>query len=165
MEALGERVSRRRQLWICWNTCFDCSSANLRIWTASSSGNKSCSQGLKRKTASMLVEWLFRAHNDKNRYISGLCAHSISGHRSQRRSFYSSVQRLCEDQHTLKQRGTLMRTEEYFVYVPDYSSNLLSVSRYTKWGHTFTFKEGERLADEIPEGNPGKTNSKNYLIY
>ena len=37
------------------------------------------------------------------------------GQKSQRRGFQSGAQRLCEDQHTLKQRGIPMRTQKCFV--------------------------------------------------
>ena len=62
------------------------------------------------KTAS--GQWLYRSHSDEHRCVPGLCAHSISGQKSQRRGFQSGGQRLCEDQHSLKQRGIPMRTQK-----------------------------------------------------
>ena len=58
---------------------------------------------------------LYRSHSDEHRCIPGLCAHSISGQKFQRRGLQSGGQRLCEDQHTLKQRGIPMRTQKSFV--------------------------------------------------
>ena len=60
-------------------------------------------------------QWLYRSHSDEHRCVPGLCAHSISGQKSQWRGFQSGAQRLCEDQHTLKQRGIPMRTQKCFV--------------------------------------------------
>ena len=45
-----------------------------------------------------------------------------------------------------------------FLCVPEYSSNLLSVSRCTEWGHSFTFEKKKLL--ETPEGNSGETNRR-----
>ena len=83
-------------------------------------------------------QWLYRSHSDEHRCVPWLCAHSISGQKSQRRGFQFGGQRLCEDQHTLKQRGIPMRTQKSFLCLPDYSLNLLSESRCTEWGHSFT---------------------------
>ena len=66
----------------------------------------------QRKTAGMLVDSGCTDHSDEHRCVPGLCAHSISGQISQRRGFKTGGQRLCEDQHTLKQRGIPMRTQK-----------------------------------------------------
>ena len=66
------------------------------------------------KNAGMLVDSGCTDHRVTN--IDGLCAHSISGQKSQRRGFQSGGQRLCEDQHTLKQRGIPMRTQKCSVF-------------------------------------------------
>ena len=57
-------------------------------------------------------QWLYRSHSDEHQCVPELYAHSISGQKSQRRGFQSGGQRLCEDQHTLKQREIPMRTQK-----------------------------------------------------
>ena len=48
--------------------------------------------------------------------------------------------------------------------VPDYSSNLLSASRCTEWGHSFTF-EKENSCMKLQKGTRVKTSEENYLFY
>ena len=61
-------------------------------------------------------QWLYRSHNGKHRCVPGICAHSVSGQKGlQQRGLQSGGQRLCEYQHTLKQRGISMRTRKCFV--------------------------------------------------
>ena len=47
--------------------------------------------------------------------------------------------------------------------VPDYSSNLLSVSRYTEWGHSFTFDKGNSCRNS--KGTRVKLTQGNNLLY
>ena len=108
-------------------------------------------------------QWLYRSHSDEHRCVPGLCAHSISGQKSQRRGFQSGEQRLCEDQHTLKQRGIPMRTQ-IFLCVPDCSSNLLSVSKYTEWGQSLTFEKGNSCM-KLQKGTRVKLTQENILFY
>ena len=48
--------------------------------------------------------------------------------------------------------------------VPEYSSNLLSVSRCTEWGHSFTFEEGNNCM-ELQKGTRVKLTQRNNLFY
>ena len=75
-------------------------------------------------------QWLYRSHNDEHRCVPELCAHSISGQKSQRRGFQSGGQRLCEDQHTLKQRGIPMQTQKCFVCAWIFFKPLISLKMH-----------------------------------
>ena len=48
--------------------------------------------------------------------------------------------------------------------VPDYSSNLLSVSRCTEWGHSFTFEKVNSCM-KLHKGNRVKLTQENNLFY
>ena len=48
--------------------------------------------------------------------------------------------------------------------VPDYSSNLLSVSRCTEWGHSFTFERGNSCM-KLQKGTRVKLTQDNNLFY
>ena len=48
--------------------------------------------------------------------------------------------------------------------VPDYSSNLLSVSRCTEWGHSFPFERGNSCM-ELQKGTRVKLTQENKLFY
>ena len=48
--------------------------------------------------------------------------------------------------------------------VPDYSSNLLSVSRCTEWGHIFTFERGNSCM-KLQKGTRVKLTQENNLFY
>ena len=48
--------------------------------------------------------------------------------------------------------------------VPDYSSNLLSVSRCTEWGHGFTFEKGNSCM-KLQKGTRVKLTQENNLFY
>ena len=48
--------------------------------------------------------------------------------------------------------------------VPDYSSNLLSVSRCTEWGHSFTFERGNSCM-KLQKGTRVKLTQENNLFY
>ena len=48
--------------------------------------------------------------------------------------------------------------------VPDYSSNLLSVSRCTEWGHSFTFEKGNSCM-KLQRGTRVKLTQENNLFY
>ena len=48
--------------------------------------------------------------------------------------------------------------------VPDYSSNLLSVSRCTDWGHSFTFERGNSCM-KLQKGTRVKLTQENNLFY
>ena len=48
--------------------------------------------------------------------------------------------------------------------VPDYSSNLLSVSRCTEWGHNFTFERGNSCM-KLQKGTRVKLTQENNLFY
>ena len=48
--------------------------------------------------------------------------------------------------------------------VPEYSSNLLSVSRSTEWGHSFTFEKGNSCM-KLQEGTRVKLIPENNLFY
>ena len=56
-----------------------------------------------------------------------------------------------------------MRTQK-LLCVPDYSSNLLSVSRCTKWGHSFTFEKGIRCM-KLQKGTLVKLTQENNFFY
>ena len=108
-------------------------------------------------------QWLYRSHSDEHRCVPGLCAHSISGQKSQRRGFQSGGQRLCEDQHTLN-KGEFQCELKNVLCVPDYSSKLLSVSRCKEWGHSFTFERGNSCM-KLQKGTWGKLTQENNLFY
>ena len=48
--------------------------------------------------------------------------------------------------------------------VPDYSSNLLSVSRCTEWGHSFIFEKGNSCL-KLQKGTRVKLTQENYMFY
>ena len=48
--------------------------------------------------------------------------------------------------------------------VPDYSSNLISVSRCTEWGHSFTFEKGNSCM-KLQMGTRVKLTTENNLFY
>ena len=48
--------------------------------------------------------------------------------------------------------------------VPDYSSNLLSVSRYREWGHSFTSKKRNSFMN-LQKGTRVKLTQENNLFY
>ena len=48
--------------------------------------------------------------------------------------------------------------------VPDYSSNLLSVSRCTEWGHSFNFEKGNSCM-KLQKGTRVKVTQENNLVY
>ena len=48
--------------------------------------------------------------------------------------------------------------------VPDYSSNLLSVSRCTEWGHSFTFEKRNNCI-KLQKGTRVKLTQENNLVY
>ena len=73
---------------------------------------------------------LYRTHSDEHRCVPGLCAHTISGQKSQRRGFQSGGQRLCEDQHTLKQRGIPMQTQKVFLWAGLFFQPLISLKMH-----------------------------------
>ena len=108
-------------------------------------------------------QWLYRSHSDEHRRVPELCAHSISGQISQRRGFQNGGQRLCEDQHTLKQREFQCELK-IVLCVPDYSSSLLSVSRCSEWGHSFTFEKKNRCM-KLQKGTRVKLTRENNLFY
>ena len=60
-------------------------------------------------------------------------------------------------------KGEFQCEHKKVLCVPDYSSNLLSVSRCTEWGHSFTFEKKKQL-HETPEGNSGKNNTRKYFV-
>ena len=51
-----------------------------------------------------------------------------------------------------------------FLFAPDYSSNLLSVSRSTEWGHSFTFEKGNSCM-KLQKGTRVKLTQVNNLFY
>ena len=56
-----------------------------------------------------------------------------------------------------------MRTQNVLC-VPDYSSNLLSVSRCTEWGHSFTFEKRNNCM-KLQKGTRVKLTQENNLFY
>ena len=106
-------------------------------------------------------QWLYRSHSDEHRCVPGLCAHSISGQKSQRIGFRSGGQRLCDNQHTLK--GEFQCELKNVLCVPDYSSNLLSVSRCTEWGHSFPFERGNSCM-KLQKGTRVKLTRKKFVL-
>ena len=109
-------------------------------------------------------QWLYWSHSDEYRCVPGFCAHSISGQKSQRRGFKSGGQRLCEDQHTLKQRWEFQCELKNVLCVPEYSSNFLSVSKWTEWGHSFTFVNRKSWV-KLQKGTRVKLTQENNLFY
>ena len=61
-------------------------------------------------------QWLYRSHRDKDGRDPGLYAHSVSVRKSQWRGFRSDEQRLCEDQHTVKQKRIPIRAQKCSVF-------------------------------------------------
>ena len=103
-------------------------------------------------------QWLHRSHSDEHRCVPGLCAHSISGHKSQRRGFQIDGQRLCEDQHTLKQRGVPMQTENCFMCAGLFFKSLSSRKLH---GVVTQLHFREKKQNDTPKGISGKTNTGN----
>ena len=89
-------------------------------------------------------QWLYRSHSDEHRCAPRICAHSISGQKSQQRALQCGGQRLCEDQHLLEQRANPMRFQKDFACAGLLFKALISLqtSYQTEWGQSFTFEKG-----------------------
>ena len=77
---------------------------------------------------------------------------------------YRVVARGCVRISVPSNKGEFQCELKNVLCVPDYSSNLLSVSRCTKWGHSFTFEKGSSCV-KLKKGTRVKLTPVNNLFY
>ena len=107
-------------------------------------------------------QWLHRSHSDEHRSVPGLCAHSLSGQKSNGEAS-RVVGRSCVRISIPSNKGVFQCELRNFLCVPDYSSNLLSFARWTYWGHSFTF-EKRNSCMKLQKGTQVKlTQEKNWF--
>ena len=108
-------------------------------------------------------QWLYRSHSDEHRCVPGLCAHSISGQKSNREAS-RVVGRGCVRISIPSNKGEFQCKLKKVLCVPDYSSNLLPVSRGMEWGYSFNFEKGNSCM-KLQKGTRVKLTEENNLFY
>ena len=108
-------------------------------------------------------QWLYRSRSGEHRCVPRLCAHSVSV-KNPNGEASKVVGRGCVRISIPLNKRELKCELKIILYVPDCSSNLLSVTRCTEWGHSFTFEKGNSCM-KLQKGTRVKLTQENNLFY